>query len=171
MHLKARLPLLFVVLFAICPGCKSIEDAIVKARPKASLTGVHFGELKRDALNLIFDVEIKNPYPVGLPLTNLSYSLTSGENEFIAGAAKADKVIPAGSKEEVSLPVSVDYGRILRYLKGIRPGSTIPYKAQLALSVDTQTLGPIDLPLKKQGEITLPTVSSALKSLWDLVTD
>jgi hypothetical protein len=37
--------------------------------------------------------------------------------------------------------------------------------------VDTQALGPIDLPLKKQGEITLPSVSSALKSLWDLVTD
>lgn len=171
MHLKARLSWLFVLLLAICPGCKNIQDALVKARPKASLTGVHFGELTRDALQLMFDVEIDNPYPVGLPLTNLSYSLTSGENEFVAGAAKADKVIPARSKEQVSLPVSVDYGRILRSLKGIRPGSTIPYKAQLALSVNTQALGHIDLPLKKQGEITLPTVSSALKSIWDLVTN
>lgn len=40
----------------------------------------------------------------------------------------------------------------------IRPGSKIPYKADVGLSVDTQALGQIRLPLNKTGELTTPTI-------------
>ena len=170
MRRKIHLPRLLLLLLVLCAGCTSLDGILAKARPKARLTGVHFGQPKSDSLELLFDMQIKNPYPVALPLTGLDYSLTSGEKQFVTGSAKPETTIPAGSEQEVTLPVKVDYRQILQTLKGIRPGSTIPYKAQLMLAADTQTFGKLDLPLKKQGEITLPTVSSALKDLWDLVT-
>ncbi len=42
--------------------------------------------------------------------------------------------------------------------ESIQPGSKIPYKADVGLSVDTQALGQIRLPLNKTGELTTPTI-------------
>lgn len=46
----------------------------------------------------------------------------------------------------------------LRALKNVELGSKIPYKADVGLSVDTPALGMLRLPLKKEGEVVIPTV-------------
>ena len=160
-------PLVLCLLFS--SGCASVGD-LLKARPKAKLAGVHFDRAKLNALDLTFDLEVKNPYPVGLPVTGLAYNLSSGEKEFIAGSTEPNVVIPAKLTETIAVPVTVNYGDILRALKGIRPGATIPYNAGVVLSVDTQTFGKIDLPLRRKGEITLPSISGeTLRKVWELV--
>jgi hypothetical protein len=60
--------------------------------------------------------------------------------------------------------------RMLSALRGVRPGSKIPYNAELGLSVDAPGLGPIRLPLKKEGELVLPTISGTdIGDIWDIV--
>jgi len=158
---------LFIMLLVVSCGCSILPNSL---KPKAQLTGVHFDELTSGGLGLTFDVEIKNPYPVAVPVTRLAYSLTSGEQEFVTGSSEPDAVIAARSTEEVSMPVKVDYRQMWRALKGIRPGAVIPYKAELVLSMDTKTFNTIDLPLTKKGEIELPSASeAALKKVWDLI--
>ena len=104
-------------------------------------------------------------------MTGLAYSLSSDDKEFIAGSSEPDTVIPAGSEMEVALPVKVEYRQMWQALKGIRPGAVIPYNAELVLSMDTETFNTINLPLKKKGEIELPTISEAgLKKVWDFIT-
>lgn len=158
---------LAALLSAACSGCSLLQGSL---KPKAKLTDVHFDKFEGGALGLTFDVEVKNPYPVGLPLTRLAYSLTSKETEFIAGSAVPEATIPARSEMDVALPVKVDYRQMWNALKSIRPGSVIPYKAELVLSADTATFNTIDLPLRKKGEIELPSVSEAtLKKVWDFI--
>ena len=158
---------LFILLLVVSPGCSILPNSL---KPKAKLSGVHFDELTGGGLGLTFDVEIKNPYPVGVPVTRLAYSLTSGEKEFVTGSSKPDATIAARSTEEVSMPVKVDYRQMWKALKGIKPGAVIPYKAELILSMDTKTFNTIDVPLSKKGKIELPSVSeAALKKVWDLI--
>ena len=167
MRAKVCLTCLLVLLVVISSGCSVLQGSL---KPKAKLTDVHFDKFKGGALGLTFDVKIKNPYPVGVPVSRLAYSLTSKETEFITGSAEPDAVIPARSEMEVALPVKVDYRQMWRALKSIRPGSVIPYKAELVLSVDTKTFDTIDLPIRKKGEIELPTISEAtLKKVWDFI--
>ena len=168
MRSKTCLVCLLGLLLVVSSGCSALQGSL---KPKAKLTNVHFDEFKGGALGLIFDVEIKNPYPVGVPLTGLAYSLSSDDKEFIAGSSEPDTVIPAGSEMEVALPVKVEYRQMWQALKGIRPGAVIPYNAELVLSMDTETFNTINLPLKKKGEIELPTISEAgLKKVWDFIT-
>ena len=134
---------------------------LVLSRPTARITGVQFADASLSSAQLVFDVEVDNPYPVALPLTNLNYSLSSGTSSLLAGNAKPATSIPARSKQSVSLPVTVNYLEIFKSLKGITPGTTIPYKAGLDLSVDTPGLGPLTLPLKKEGQLALPKVSGS----------
>jgi len=157
---------LAMLLLVVSGGCSGGGGA----RPRAKLAGVHFGELDRAALELVFDVEIKNPYSAGMPLTTMSYRLSSKRIELAAGSAKPNTTIAAGTKEKVLLPVRVHYGEILRTLKDVEPGSRIPYRVELVLSVDTETLGEIQMPLRKKGKVTLPFVSGmTYKRILELV--
>ena len=47
------------------------------------MMGLKFQDVKPDSATLLFDVEVNNPYAVDLPLTNISYALTSGTNTFL----------------------------------------------------------------------------------------
>lgn len=144
------------ILLIASAGCTGNGD---QARPTAKLTGIHFGELDRAALELAFDIEIRNPYSVDMPLTSMTYSLYSKNRVLATGSANPNTTIPAGAKQKVSLPVRVHYGHILRTLKDVEPGSKIRYKAELTISANTQTLGQIEVPMKKSGKIKLPYIS------------
>jgi LEA14-like dessication related protein len=123
-----------------------------------------------NSATLLFDVEIENHYPVALPLTNFDYNLSSGAQKFLSGEAESQAAVPAKSSRTVSLPAKINYIEMLKTLKGIRPGSTIPYAAELGLSVNTPGLGVIRLPLKKEGELVLPNVTGAdIIDIWNTI--
>ena len=154
---------LSIVLCLSCGGGGQV-------RPSAKLVGIHFGQLDRAALELVFDVEIANPYPAEMPMTNMAYRLASEEAALVSGSAKPNTIVAAGAKEKVALPVRVHYGEMLRTLKGVEPGSQIPYCAELVLSVDAGGAGEIELPMRKQGKVTLPFVSGVTyKRILELV--
>jgi hypothetical protein len=93
---------------------------------------------------------------VDLPLLRFNYAVSSRGERFMAGASELAIQIPVGGSQTVSLPARIDYISTLRRLGSVRPGATIPYEAQLDVTISTPRLGAILLPLGKAGEITLP---------------
>jgi len=169
MNMKRYLVWTAALVSVFFAGCEAM-DTFGLSKPTARMTGLKFEDVKLDSATLLFDVEVDNPYPVALPLMNLDYGLSSGAEPFLNGNAKLQTTVPAKSKKTVSLPANINYLDMLKALKGIRPGSKIPYKADLGLSVDAPALGLMRLPLKKEGEIMLPTVSDVeVKDIWDII--
>jgi LEA14-like dessication related protein len=161
--------LLAALSIGLCQGCGGGTGG-GEIRPRAKLVGIHFGQLDRAALELVFDVEIANPYSVQMPLTNMTYNLSSKTTKVVTGSAKPNTAVAAGAKEKVALPVRVHYGEILRTLKDVEPGSQIPYSAELVLSVGAGGTGELELPLRKQGKVTLPLISGVTyKRILELV--
>jgi len=159
-----------VLLITCVMGCETIQEGLNLRKPTARLTGLKFEEVKLDSAMLMFDVEIDNHYPVALPLTNFDYTLSSNAEKFLSGSSKSQTTVPAKSKQIVSLPAKINYMGMLKALKGVRPGSKIPYGAELGLSVDTPALGLIRLPLKKEGELVLPSISGTdINDIWNII--
>lgn len=159
-----------LLVAALFSSCETVQKTLRLQRPSARLTGLKFADVKLDSATLLFDVEVDNPYPVALPLTNLDYDLSSGAQPFLTGRADVQTTVPAKSKATVSLPAAINYLGIFEALKGIRPGAKIPYKANLGLSVNAPAAGLIRLPLKKEGELVLPTVSGTdIKDVLDIM--
>jgi LEA14-like dessication related protein len=159
-----------VLVSVLFIGCETMQHGLNLKKPTAQMTGLKFENVKLNSATLLFDVEVHNPYPVALPLMNLDYGLSSGAEPFLTGSADLQTTVPAKSKKTVSLPANINYLDMLRALKAIRPGSKIPYKADLGLSVDTPALGLIKLPLKKEGEVVLPTLSGTnINDLCDAI--
>ena len=162
---------LTLVLLTTCiTVCETIQESLNLRKPTARLSGLKFEEVKLDSATLVFDIEIDNHYPVALPLTNFDYTLSSNAEQFLSGSAKSQATVPAKSKKIVSLPATINYMGMLKALKGVRPGSKIPYGAELGLSVDTPAMGLIRLPLKKYGELILPSISGAdINDIWNII--
>jgi len=143
------------LMAAFFAGCETTHEVQHVDKPTARMVGLRIENVKLDYATLLFDVEIDNRYSSSLPLMSLRYSLTSGGNTFLTATAVRQVIVPPNRKEVVSLPDKVIYARLLRALKG-KPGSKIPYKANLWLSVDTSNLGAIELPANGKGQLALP---------------
>ncbi len=166
----AKLVVLTAVLLGlICNGCETLQN-LGLSRPSAQVKNIQFGDVSLHSAQLLFDVEIHNPYAVSLPLTNLSYHLSSGADTFLKGDANVQRSIAANSKETVSLPVNVNYLELFKSLKNVKPGTSIPYKAGVGLSVDAPVGGTLTLPLKKEGNLLLPEITGTdIMNIWNII--
>jgi hypothetical protein len=150
---------LFVgALLTVGIGCESMEESMSLRKPEARVMGMQFRDADAYGVTAVFDVQIVNHYPVELPLMRFSYAVSSQGRRFMAGSSEVGIQIPVGGSQTVSLPARIDYMSMLRLLGGARPGATIPYEAQLELTINTPRLGTIMLPLEKGGEVTLPAL-------------
>ncbi len=153
-----------VLLVPILGGCQALSDLGAELfssidKPTASLTGVSIEDFSLQDLTMLFDVEVQNPYDVGLPLVNLDYGLASGSNELLTGAAPLSGEVPAGGSKALQLPARIEFKKVLAALGGIKPGSIVPYTANLSLNVNNPIGGePLSLPLSTTGELPIPTV-------------
>jgi hypothetical protein len=151
---------LFVgLLLAVGIGCESMEESMSLRKPTARVMGMQFRDADAYGATVVFDVQIVNHYPMELPLLRFNYAVSSRGKRFMAGSQELAVQIPVGGSQTVSLPARIDYINTLRLLGGVRPGATIPYEAQVDLTIDTPRLGKIVLPLGKGGDVTLPALS------------
>jgi len=154
---KQRVILCLASMAALLAGCEAKHEVQQVGKPTARLAALKFQDVKAESATLVFDVEIENPYATNLPLTSLNYSITSGANAYLSTTTDLKTAVPPNSTKVVTLPAKVDYLDMLRTLNG-KPGSKIPYKAELRVSVDAPRLGLIKLPSWKQGELDLPDI-------------
>jgi len=148
--------LVLAVAAAALSGCAELEGMLAQ-RPTASIAGARLADIGLQQSTLLFDVAVKNPYAVPLPLANLDYSLASRGQAFMTGKADLQGTVPAQGTKTLAVPVAVSYLEMLKVLKDIRPGAVVPYAAELGLSVNVPGAGPLRLPLKKEGEMPVPT--------------
>lgn len=129
-------------------------------KPTARLMGMQFRDADAYGATVVFEVQIVNHYAAELPLVRFSYTVSTGGARFMAGSSQLAMQIPIAGSQTVSLPARIDYATTLRRLGGLRPGATIPYEAQVDLTVGTPRLGTIMLQMSKGGQVMLPQVST-----------
>jgi LEA14-like dessication related protein len=161
MCLKVRF--LFVVVMLFLAGCGEVGSLF--ERPEAKITRVGVGGVTTRATQLVFDVDVSNPYQAALPLGNVDYALSTEGAEFLAGRADLQGSIPAGETKTLQLPVDVPYVELYQAVRSAMGKSEIPYLAELGLSVDAPVLGTLRLPARTQGTLALPTRESFLDIL------
>jgi precorrin-6B methylase 2/LEA14-like dessication related protein len=148
--------IIFTVLTAaFLAGCETTRDIQYDREPVAQLEAMRIGGVELDHATLFFDVEIDNPYPVSLPVKSLRYALVSDGHTFLTAAVFENISVPPKTQKVMTLPDEVTYVDLLKGLD-CKPGSTIPVKAELTLSLDALRLGWINLHAEKEVNILLP---------------
>ena len=148
------------LLLAVTTGCGT--------KPSASITGMKVQGISLTDATMLFDVKVDNPYMLPLPLGNLDYALASGGQQFLTGNADVQGTIPAGASKTLPIPIKINYLKLIGAVKGAKPGAVIPYTADLGLSVKAPIMGPLRVPMSKEGQLTIPSTSGLLNKLKDL---
>lgn len=160
MHKHTALMMIVLTVAAMSiGGCDAVKSALATSpKPSASIAGVHMADLSLQKVDLLFDVDVTNPYSVPLPLTNLNYSLASGASEFLTGKADVAGSVPAGGSRRLTVPATVTFVTLMNAIGGVKPGSVVPYDAKLDLSVDAPVIGALNVPMRKSGQVPVPAV-------------
>jgi len=160
MHIP-RFACTFIVVLstAIVSGCQTLDDALGSTpKPSAKVIGAEVRNLSLKSLDLVFDIEIANPYGVNLPLLNLNYVVGSGELQLLQGGINTSATVPANGSSVMQIPARLDFAAVVQTLANVKPGSVLPYHAEFNVAVDAPLIGAINLPLKHEGEIPIPTI-------------
>jgi LEA14-like dessication related protein len=160
MTIACRALCLTLALSALAAG---VAGCGMTQRPTASVIRMNMQEVGLAHATMVFDIVVDNPYSVPLPLSNLDYALSSRGQQFLAGKADMQGEIPAQSSRPYAIPVRISYTELINALEEARPGATIPYKADMGLSVDLPVLGSSRLPMVHEGQITIPTTNSLME--------
>ena len=155
MRVLQRLILSIVLTAAFFAGCETTPDIQYDQDPVVRLEAMRFGCVELDYATLLFDVEIDNPYPVSLSLQRLRYALVSGGRTFLTATVFDNVTVPPNTKKVLTLEDEVTYARLLRALRS-EPGSTIPLKAELTLSLSAPRSEWNNLHAENEGNILLP---------------
>ena len=138
-------------------GCESLTKMLANMdKPGVRVTGANIAGLSMNQADLMFDLEVSNPYSVPLPLASLDYTLEAAGAKLFDGKTKLDGVVPAGGKRTIQLPLSVGFAKLFSAAKGVKPGEVVPYKATMGLAADAPGIGEMRLPVSKQGELPVP---------------
>ncbi len=170
MHIFTRVLVVFAFLgAALFSGCETIQPIVETVpKPGARIVGANLRNLSFEKVDLVFDVEVSNPYSVSLPLAGLAYSISSSERTIVRGSIKSSGSIPAQGSQIIQLPAIVQFAAIAKTLGGVRPGSVLPYRADLTISVTAPVLGAIELPLSEDGELPIPAMPQTSLTSFDI---
>jgi LEA14-like dessication related protein len=154
-------------------SCQALQDAaqvlIPEEKPTASILATRLSDLSMDAVTLELYVKVDNPSSVSLPLSALSYTLSSDDRTLVSGNAAPSAPIGASSSDVIPLSLRVPFQDLLSTLSGVRPGSVVDWAAAIELTVDAPVIGALTLPLEREGKLPIPAVPDvSLTSVrWD----
>ncbi|MCA9321398.1 MAG: LEA type 2 family protein [Planctomycetes bacterium] len=158
-----------LVLALFLLSCSTLDSMLGDNRPTASIVGTSLQGLTLQGVDLLFDVELSNPYAVALPLLGMDYKLSHGTTTFLSGQGAEMGSVPANGKKVIPLRAKLDFLPALNLLQGVRPGAVIDYVADIGLRVDAPAIGELRLPIQKTGQLPIPTVPkvSVNNIRWD----
>ena len=150
-------------------GCQSVDDVLKSApKPTARVTGAHLQDLSLEKAGLVFDVEVRNPYAVALPLVEVGYALATGGQQVAEGRIKPSGSISASGSKVLQVPVGIEFRSLFAAAKSVRPGSVVPYTANMDLGVDAPVVGRVNVPVSYRGELPVPAVPEASLAALDI---
>lgn len=151
----------------LAAACQALES-LGFAEPSVTLQGAAIEDFGLESSTLVFDVEVRNPYAVPLPLVDCGYALASEGQPFLDGDVALEGTVPAQGSRRLSLPVSVDHLELLEALGGLRPGRSVPWEAELEFAVDAPGGQRLSFPLRRSGMLPVPAVPevSLAKIRW-----
>lgn len=148
-------------------GCESAQNMFNQVdKPGFNVIGANVSDLSLQDVQLLFDVNVNNPYDVPLPLSDVHYRLSSGGKQIATGRAPLSGYVPAQGNKTVQVPVDLVFDDLAKAVRGVKPGSVVPYNASLMFTADPTGYTPLKQEVSRAGELPVPAVPEvALQSM------
>jgi hypothetical protein len=142
---------LLAVLF-LPAACKTLPDIgdLKKLLPVVRFERLAIEEIDFRALDAKFVLEVDNPYPVALSLTETSWNLGLVGHPFLDGRNPDGTTIDANGTSKVRIPFSMKFADALAVAGEASGEDELPYTLDATLGFATPA-GPVSVPLSHEG--------------------
>ena len=163
MHQPAR-RLLVALTALLFTGCETLQlESLLSGFQQPEITNVktRLQGIDFDGVELLFDVDVRNPYSFNVKSPGFDYNFKVKGAEFLQSAANTELNLPAKQTGTVTLPVKVGYLELWNAFQNLRDEQEAPYQlsGNLLFPVGDKML---KLPLSKSGSfpvLHLPRIS------------
>lgn len=156
-----------ILLAVLMAGCASL-DAL--KRPEVQAVRPRIAGIDFRGVDLAFDVDVNNPYPMAIRSPEFRYGLDIEGAEFLESTGSSRIDLPALSTGTVTVPVRLPYANLWSTFKSLAGASEVPYTlhGEILASALGQSFA---LPLKHSGTFPVlrpPTLSDLKVQVSDV---
>lgn len=145
---KAELPLFLLLLLALS-GCATLDQVVKK--PTATFSGVKLTHADLLEGTAIFNFDVYNPNPIGIPASRITYDLKLNGKHFTRGELDRGVSLPANTTSPMAIPVTIRYLDFFESLTQLWRTQQAAYDLRGGF-----TVGPFTIPFDAQGRFELP---------------
>jgi LEA14-like dessication related protein len=130
--------------------------------PDVKVTKTRLADLSFSQVDLVFDIQIDNPNPVGISLAGFDYDLLLNNISFLKGEQEQALKIKANDVATIQLPLSLLFENIYTTYQRLKNEDIASYTLNTGLTFDLPVLGELRIPVSTSGEfpaIKIPAVS------------
>jgi LEA14-like dessication related protein len=143
--------ILFLVAFCVfLVSCLSW----VMEMPSFTLRGVTLRPISFTRMNLLLDLDVRNPNSFDLTFKSFEYTVSLGGEEIGNGHMEKVLLIPSSATTRIQAPVAAGFKDLSGSLKAVLTQEDLPYKIEGKVIVKT-VFGSRQFPFSNEGRINL----------------
>lgn len=115
MYKKSIFLIILILLFI--HSCASLDPSLFKKRPEAEIESFDIESISLQDITFLFNVKIKNPYPISINLDKITSIFTINKNQLFETSTKDKLNIKANDSAMNSFTVKLKYQDIINIVK------------------------------------------------------
>jgi len=147
--------ILIMMLLSACSAFRGLLNEAKIERPQVDFAGARLTKLSFDAADFLFDLKIRNPNPLGLRMAGFDYDFLINGNSFLKGNQEKELEIESRGETTIQLPLSLGFVDLYQTFQSLRDQDVSTYRLNCSFSFDLPVLGPVNIPVSKEGEFPL----------------
>lgn len=156
--------LLIVLLLSV--SCNRLNELVSVQKTTLSISDYRISALTLEDIAFTFDVEVNNPNPWSVSVSEYSYDFQISEQSLVTGSQTTALNINASQASIIQVPVQFSFRDVYATISDVREQEETSYSMNTRVTIDVPILGVIDLPLEKEGTFPIPkTPKLSLSSL------
>jgi LEA14-like dessication related protein len=164
-----------IVLVALLAGCGALRMTLNRGvkPPAITVTSARVEGMSFTGAELMFDVQVDNPNPVGLDILGYDYHVEISGHRIASGTSEDRRPVDGEDSVTWSVPVSVGFASLLSSVASLATEDETTFSFECAVRLDLPFVGEVSVPVSRIGALPLPkapSVSFAGVSLGSLST-
>ncbi|MFW6278148.1 MAG: LEA type 2 family protein [Halorhodospira sp.] len=137
-------------------GCGLLEERLADRAPSASVDALSLSGLSFDGAELLADVRIDNPNPIGIRMAGLDYQVLVEGSALASGSREEGVRIGALQEGQFDLPVQIRFDALQEMVQSLRGREEVAYTLALDMVFDLPGLGERTVPVEAEGTLPVP---------------
>ena len=156
-----------IVSAVLIGGCAEMQDLVKMVdiqKPAVSFSDPKITGLSFKQADMLFNLKIDNPNPVGIRLEGFDYDLLLNNNSFLKGRQDNRVNLKANGRAAIPLPISLTFADIYNTYGVLKDRDQINYALKTGLNFNLPVLGTVRIPVQTSGKlpsIKLPSIELA----------